>query len=131
MKNEKKNMVDLLSLKPAIYGLQGHRANHYTTRNNTIYVWWNYNRFYLHKGWFCPWVVVNVSFLAGRNRVKEWTFWIPRDAQKQHHVKPLVNSPGSDILGKLEISFLPFCDNRSLEQQNHLAVYQTIWYSHL
>ena len=39
MKNEKKNMVDLVSLEPAIYGLQGRRANHYTTRNNTIYVW--------------------------------------------------------------------------------------------
>ena len=29
----------------------------------------NYNRFYLHKGWFCPWEVFNVSFFAGRNRV--------------------------------------------------------------
>ena len=39
---------------------------------------------------------------------KEWTFWIPRDAQKQHHVKPLVNSPRCDIIGKLEISFYLF-----------------------
>ena len=63
-------MQALARLEPAIYGLWGRRANHYTTRNNTIFVWYNYNRFYLHKGWFCPWVVVNVSFLAGRNRVK-------------------------------------------------------------
>ena len=30
----------------------------------------NYIRFYSCMGWFCPWVVFNVTFLAGRNRVK-------------------------------------------------------------
>ena len=28
----------------------------------------------VHKGWFCPWVVFNVTFLGGRNRVKSLLF---------------------------------------------------------
>ena len=30
---------------------------------------------YVHKDWFCPWVVFNVTFFAGRNRVKVQIFW--------------------------------------------------------
>ena len=38
-KKTKKSIVALMRLEPMIYGLQGRRANHYTTRNNTIRVW--------------------------------------------------------------------------------------------
>ena len=40
MKNKNKKLIEALArLEPVIYGLQVRRANHYTTRNITIYVW--------------------------------------------------------------------------------------------
>ena len=52
--------------------------------------------------------IENLNLVIWNGYFREWTFWIPRDAQKQHHVKPLVNSPRCDIIGKLEISFYLF-----------------------
>ena len=52
--------------------------------------------------------IENSNLVIWNGYFREWTFWIPRDAQKQHHFKPLVNSPGSDNIGKLEISFYLF-----------------------
>ena len=66
---KKKKTLPQVKFELETYGFWARHAIQHTTRNLTTWARQNYNRFYLHMGWFCAWLVFSVTFLAGRNRV--------------------------------------------------------------